>query len=78
VVTIDQSQLHAPSVVEELDYATLQEERKATLIPLYPADQQAAVARTLALLSEPIVKLLEENAYREFILRQRGNGQHRR
>jgi len=73
MATIDLSQLPAPSVVEELDYETLLEERKATLISLYPADQQAAVTRTLVLESEPIVKLLQENAYREFILRQRVN-----
>ncbi|EAV3155045.1 baseplate assembly protein, partial [Salmonella enterica] len=44
-----------------------------TLISLYPEDQQEAVARTLALESEPIVKLLQENAYREVIWRQRVN-----
>ncbi|WP_096884238.1 baseplate assembly protein, partial [Escherichia coli] len=40
---------------------------------LYPEDQQEAVARTLTLESEPLVKLLEENAYRELIWRQRVN-----
>ncbi len=48
-------------------------ERKATLISLYPEDEQEAVARTLTLESEPLVKYLEENAYREVILRQRIN-----
>ncbi|MBC3211922.1 baseplate assembly protein [Serratia fonticola] len=71
--TIDLSQLPAPDVVEELDYESLLAERKATLISLYPADQQEAIARTLALESEPIVKLLQENAYREVMLRQRVN-----
>jgi len=65
--------LPTPDVVESLDYETLLAERKATLISLYPADQQDAVARTLTLESEPIVKLLQENAYRELILRQRIN-----
>jgi len=73
MATIDLSQLPAPKVVEELDYETLLEERKAMLISLYPEDQQEAVARTLTLESEPLVKLLQENAYREFILRQRVN-----
>ncbi|MGP3272911.1 baseplate assembly protein [Serratia marcescens] len=73
MATIDLSQLPAPNVVEPLDYETLFTERKATLISLYPADQQEAVARTLALESEPIVKLLQENAYREILLRQRVN-----
>lgn len=73
MATIDLSQLPAPNVVEPLDYETLFAECKATLISLYPADQQEAVARTLALESEPIVKLLQENAYREVLLRQRVN-----
>ncbi|WP_336795842.1 baseplate assembly protein [Erwinia aphidicola] len=73
MATIDLSQLPAPDVVETLEYETLLAERKATLISLYPADQQEAVARTLSLESEPIVKLLQENAYREVILRQRIN-----
>uniref|UniRef100_UPI003570E727 baseplate J/gp47 family protein n=1 Tax=Cronobacter turicensis TaxID=413502 RepID=UPI003570E727 len=71
--TIDLSQLPAPDVVEELDFETILAERKATLISLYPEEEQAAVARTLALESEPIVKLLQENAYREVIWRQRVN-----
>ncbi len=73
MATIDLSQLPAPDVVETLDYETLLAERKATLISLYPADRQDAIARTLALESEPVVKLLQENAYREVILRQRIN-----
>lgn len=73
MATIDLSQLPAPDVVEVLDYETLLAERKATLISLYPEEEQEAVARTLALESEPIVKLLEENAYRELLLRQRIN-----
>lgn len=71
--TVDLSHLPAPDVVEELDYETILSERKATLVSLYPEDQQEAVARTLTLESEPIVKLLEENAYREVIWRQRVN-----
>ncbi|WP_213993917.1 baseplate assembly protein [Sodalis sp. dw_96] len=71
--SIDLSQLPAPQVVEALDYEVLLAERKATLISLYPTEQQEAVARTLALESEPMVKLLQENAYRELILRQRIN-----
>jgi len=73
MATIDLSQLPAPDVVEALDYETLLNERKATLVSLYPAEQQDAIARTLALESEPVVKLLQENAYREVILRQRVN-----
>lgn len=71
--TIDLSLLPAPTVVEPIDYASLLSERKTTLISLYPPEQREAIARTLALESEPIVKLLQENAYRELILRQRIN-----
>lgn len=71
--TIDLSQLPAPMAVETLDYETLLAERKAELIALYPADEQEAITRTLSLESEPLVKLLQENAYRELVLRQRVN-----
>ncbi|MCA6926753.1 baseplate assembly protein [Pectobacterium versatile] len=70
---IDLSQLPAPAVVEELDYEAIYTERKAVLLSLYPEDQRAAVARTLTLESDPLVKLLQENAYRELIWRQRVN-----
>lgn len=70
---IDLSQLPAPEVVETLDYETLLAASKARLVALYPADEQAAIARTLTLESEPIVKILEENTYREMLLRQRVN-----
>lgn len=73
MATIDLSQLPAPNIVEALDFETLLQARKTRLIALYPADQQAVITRTLELESEPIVKLLEENAYRELILRQRIN-----
>ncbi|MGP3592658.1 baseplate assembly protein [Vagococcus sp. WN89Y] len=70
---IDLSQLPAPDVVEQPDYESILAERKATLISLFPEEQQEAVARTLALESEPLTKFLEENAYREVIWRQRVN-----
>ncbi|GDH25433.1 phage baseplate assembly protein [Escherichia coli] len=41
---VDLSQLVAPDVVEELDYETILTERKATLVSLYPEEQQDAVA----------------------------------
>ncbi|CAQ82111.1 MULTISPECIES: baseplate assembly protein [Photorhabdus] len=70
---IDLSQLPPPNVVEPLDYDILLAERKARLISLYPEEQRDAITRTLELESEPLVKLLEENVYRELILRQRVN-----
>jgi phage-related baseplate assembly protein len=70
---IDLSQLPAPQIVDVPDFETLLAERKAGFIALYPADEQAAVARTLALESEPITKQLQESTYREVLLRQRIN-----
>ncbi|WP_409295397.1 baseplate J/gp47 family protein [Pseudomonas sp. KCJK8670] len=70
---IDLSQLPAPQVVEQIDYETILADRKAYAISLWPADEQAEIAGRLELESEPITKLLQENAYREMILRQRVN-----
>ncbi|MFG0835502.1 baseplate J/gp47 family protein [Aeromonas bivalvium] len=70
---MDLTQLPPPSVVEPLDFETILAERKATLVSYYPADQQAAIAATLELESEPLNKLLQENAYREVVLRARIN-----
>ncbi|MDA6772958.1 baseplate assembly protein [Escherichia coli] len=71
--TIDLSQLPPPVVVEQLDFETLFAQRKAAFIAMYPEDEQEEIARTLELESEPITMLLEENCYRELLLRQRVN-----
>ncbi|HED4180639.1 baseplate assembly protein [Enterobacter bugandensis] len=73
MAVIDLSLLPAPQIVDEPDFETLLAERKAAFVALYPADEQAAVARTLALESEPITKQLQESTYREVLLRQRIN-----
>lgn len=70
---IDLSLLPAPDVVESLDYELIFAQRKTELINLYPADQQAEIAARLELESEPLVKLLQENSYRELNWRQRVN-----
>lgn len=70
---IDLSRLPAPSVVEPLDYEQIFEQRKAALLALHPEDERSALAERLQLESEPLVKLLQENAYRELLLRQRIN-----
>ncbi|EPJ83236.1 MULTISPECIES: baseplate J/gp47 family protein [unclassified Pseudomonas] len=70
---IDLSRLPAPVVVEQIDYEAILAERKAYAVSLWPTDQQAEVASTLALESEPLTKLIQENAYRETLLRQRIN-----
>ncbi|CAE6856083.1 baseplate J/gp47 family protein [Paraburkholderia domus] len=70
---IDLSRLPAPDIVETINYETLLAERKAKLVSLYPADQQADIAAALALESEPMNIHLQESAYREVVLRQRVN-----
>ncbi|MDX6022864.1 baseplate assembly protein [Scandinavium sp. V105_16] len=73
MAAIDLSQLPPPQIVKVPDFETLLAERKASFVALYPADQQDAVRRTLALESEPITKQLQENTYREILLLQRIN-----
>lgn len=71
--TIDISQLPAPDVIEIIDYEQIFTERKAALLAALPDDMREPVARVLQLESEPLTKLLQENAYREMLLRQRVN-----
>lgn len=73
MAVIDLSQLPAPQIVDVPDFETLLAERKAAFVAFYPVDEQVAVARTLALESEPITKQLQESTYREVLLRQRIN-----
>ncbi|WP_373309360.1 baseplate assembly protein [Laribacter hongkongensis] len=70
---IDLSMLPPPDVVEAVDLETLLDRRKAALLASLPEDMRESVANTLSLESEPLTKLLEENAYRELLLRQRIN-----
>ena len=70
---IDLAQLPAPQIVEQIDFEQILAERKAYAISLWPAEEQAEIATRLALESEPLTKLLEENAYRETVWRQRVN-----
>lgn len=75
------SNIPKPEVIESLDYETLFSERKDRLIALAQEYYQASgeldkfeqLKQTLALESEPMVKLLQESAYRELLLRQRIN-----
>ena len=43
------------------------------MIALWPTDEQAEIAATLELESEPLARLLQENSYRELVWRQRVN-----
>ena len=70
---IDLAALPDPQVVEQLDYEQILTERKAYTVSLWPAAEQAEIAARLALESDPIAKLVQENAYRELLWRQRVN-----
>lgn len=70
---IDLSQIPAPNVIEALNFEAIFAARKAELIAAMPVDQQDATTAVLALESEPITKLLQVQAYRELLLRQRVN-----
>lgn len=67
------SLLPPPDLIETLDFEVIFTQRKERFIALYPPEQQADVAATLALESEPITKALQESAYLEMLLRQRIN-----
>lgn len=70
---LDMSQLPAPNVIEALNFESIFAARKARLISLFPTEKQAEITTTLSLESEPLVKLLQENAYEVLLLRQRIN-----
>lgn len=70
---IDLSRLPVPDIIEVLDYEHILAERKAALVALFDAADQAEVAMTLTLESEPLTKFLQESAMRELLLRNRVN-----
>ena len=61
---INLDRLPAPQIIEQPDFETIFAARKARLIELAPH-----LAPALELESEPLVKLLQEDSYRELILR---------
>lgn len=65
-MTIDLSSLPAPSVIEELDYATLYANKLAAFQALNP-DYESFLD------SDPIVKFVQHQAYEELLLRARVN-----
>lgn len=70
----DFSTIAAPELIEELSFETIFAQRKASFLALYTdAAAKAAMEETLTYESEPIVKLLEESAYRELLFRQQRN-----
>jgi phage-related baseplate assembly protein len=71
-VAINLAELPAPEVLESLDFETTLTNYKNKLIELYPA-----CAETLALESEPLVKLMQVAAWREMLLIARYNDEAR-
>lgn len=61
---INLERLPAPQIIEQPDFETIFEARKARLIELAPD-----LAPVLEYESEPLVKLLQEDSYRELLLR---------
>ncbi|EOY9866420.1 baseplate J/gp47 family protein [Acinetobacter baumannii] len=72
-MSVDFNLLPKPNFVDEVDYEQILAERKEYLISLFPEDEQAAVRIQLSRESDPLHKYLQENAYREMILRNRTN-----
>lgn len=76
-MSVDFDQLRKPDALEELDFENIYNERKESLIALWPSNQQNQIRKTLDRESEPLTKLLQENAYRELLLRSKINAQYR-
>lgn len=72
-MSVDFSQLAPPDIIETLDFESILAERKASLIEKFPANEKAQITETLDRESEPLTKFLQENAYRETVLRNRIN-----
>ncbi|MDC5491720.1 baseplate J/gp47 family protein [Acinetobacter baumannii] len=72
-MSVDFNSLPKPNFVDVLDYEDIFKERKEYFISLHPEDEQELVRKTLSRESEPVTKLLQENAYREMILRNQIN-----
>lgn len=72
-MSVDFSQLVKPEMIEVLNFETLLQSRKEELIKLWPLDEQDDIRQTIARESEPLTKVLQENCYRELILRNRIN-----
>lgn len=72
-MSIDFSQLAPPDIIETIDYEAILLERKNDLIAKFNDDEKDKIAEILNRESEPLTKFLEENAYRETVLRNRIN-----
>nr|PMC97061.1 baseplate assembly protein [Acinetobacter ursingii] len=73
MMSIDFSQLAPPDIIEPVDYESILLERKNDLIARFDDHKKNQIAEILNRESEPLTKFLEENAYRETVLRNRIN-----
>ena len=71
--TVDFSQLPEPNLIQELDYESIFNERKEKFIALYPTAEQNQWRTILNRESDPVVKVLQENAYLELLYRNKCN-----
>lgn len=72
-MSVDFSQLAPPKMIETIDYEMILAERKQALIARFDVDEQPNIKAILERESEPLTKFIEENAYREMVLRNRIN-----
>ena len=72
-MSVDFSQLTKPNIIEEVDFEVIFSERKTELINLFNDDEKAEITAVLSRESEPLTKFLQENCYRELVLRNRIN-----
>lgn len=63
--TVDFTQLPVPNLIQELDYERILNERKEKFIALYEESEQEKWRNVLSRESDPVTKLLQENAYLE-------------
>lgn len=70
---IDLSLLPPPEVIESLDYERILDARKARFLSMYPEEERAQMAARLEIESEPILIVLQEVSYADFIIRARIN-----
>lgn len=72
-MSVDFLQLAKPNIIEVVDFEVIFSERKTELINKFNDDEKAAIRAVLSRESEPLTKYLQENCYRELVLRNRIN-----
>lgn len=73
----DISKIATPHAIDVLDYEEILQSRKNKFLELLTVEQATIFAERLNYESEPILKLLEENAYLELLLRQKINNNYK-